>query len=79
MKFNAQEREALLALKGVGATVVRRFEEIGIYSFAELKNYQAEDIAEMVASMLNTTCWKNSPQARGAINAAIQLAAERSS
>jgi predicted flap endonuclease-1-like 5' DNA nuclease len=78
MKFNAHERAALLELKGVGATVIQRFEEIGIYSFAELKKYQAEDIAEMVASMLNTTCWKNSPQARNAINAAIQLAAKTS-
>ena len=72
--FTAQETQALLKLKGVGPTVVKRLEEIGIHSFSELKRYQAEDIADMVASMLNTTCWKNSPQAKNAISAAINLA-----
>jgi predicted RecB family nuclease len=74
MSFSKEEKDALLQLKGVGPTVVRRFEEIGINSLDELKQYQAEDIAEMVAEMLNTTCWKNSPQAKNAISAAIDLA-----
>lgn len=74
MKFNDEEKSALLKVKGVGPTVVKRFEEIGISSFEELKKYKAEDIAEMVASMLNTTCWKNSPQAKSAITAAIERA-----
>lgn len=74
MGFSKEEKSALLELKGVGPTVVKRFEEIGINSFQELKEYQAEDIAEMVASMLNTTCWKNSPQAKSAISAAIERA-----
>ncbi|WP_096087660.1 hypothetical protein [Agaribacterium haliotis] len=74
MKFNDEEKSALLEVKGVGPTVVKRFEEIGISSFKELKKYKAEDIAEMVASMLNTTCWKNSPQAMRAISAAIERA-----
>ena len=74
MNFSKEEKEALLEVKGVGPTVVKRFEEIGISSFQEPKKYQADDIAEMVASMLNTTCWKNSPQAKSAINAAIEQA-----
>jgi len=74
MPFRKEEKEALAELKGVGPTVIKRFEEIGIHSLDELKEYNAEDIAEMVASMLNTTCWKNSPQAKSAINAAINLA-----
>ena len=74
MGFSTEEKQALLAVKGVGPTVVRRFEEIGISSFQELERYQADDIAEMVASMLNTTCWKNSPQAKRAISAAIERA-----
>lgn len=76
MPFSQIEKEALIKLKGVGPTVVKRFEEIGIHSFKELKQYTAEDIADMVASMLNTTCWKNSPQAKAAITAAINLAKE---
>lgn len=74
MSFNKKEKEALLAVKGVGPTVIKRFEEIGINSFQELKQYSAEDIAERVASMLRTTCWKNSPQAKNAICAAIDRA-----
>ncbi len=74
MKFSEPEKEALLAVKGVGPTVVKRFEEIGISSLAELATYNAEDIAERVAQMLRTTCWKNSPQAKAAINAAIERA-----
>lgn len=74
MAFSASEKAALLAVKGVGPTVVKRFEEIGIDSLAELAGYEARDIAERVASMLNTSCWKNSPQALAAVNAAIACA-----
>lgn len=74
MGFTDQERQALLAVKGVGPTVVKRFEEIGISSLAQLAEHEVEDIANLVASMLRTTCWKNSPQARNAIAAAIELA-----
>jgi predicted flap endonuclease-1-like 5' DNA nuclease len=77
MGFSTKEKDALLALKGVGPTVVKRFEEIGICSFSELKQHNVEDIAEMVANMLHTTCWKNSPQAKQAIAAAIDLAKSR--
>ena len=76
MGFSSLEKEALLSVKGVGNTVVQRFEEIGIESLSELVTYKADDIAEMVASMLRTTCWKNSPQAKRAIEAAIQRAKE---
>lgn len=76
MKFSTPEREALLAVKGVGPTVIKRFEEAGISSLAELATYNADEIAEKVASMLRTTCWKNSPQAKAAIEAAIARAKE---
>lgn len=76
MAFSDSEREALLAVKGVGPTVLKRFEEIGIDTLSDLATYQADDIADMVASMLRTTCWKNSPQAKAAITAAIARAKE---
>lgn len=74
MGFTDQEKQALLTVKGVGPTVIKRFEEIGISSLAQLAEHEVEDIANLVASMLRTTCWKNSPQARNAITAAIELA-----
>ncbi|KJZ03596.1 helix-hairpin-helix domain-containing protein [Pseudoalteromonas piscicida] len=76
MVFSESEKNTLLALKGVGPTVIKRFEEIGICSFSELATYEVEEIAERVASMLRTTCWKNSPQAKAAIQAAITKAKE---
>lgn len=54
-------------------TVLKRFEEIGIGSLSDLATYQVDEMAEMVASMLRTTWWKNSPQAKAAIKAAIFL------
>ena len=74
MAFNELEKAALLEVKGVGATVVKRFEEIGINCFAELANYEAKEIVEMVASMLRNSCWKNSPQALLAVELAIKRA-----
>ncbi len=74
MVFSEQEKAALLGVKGVGPTVVKRFEEVGIDSFAELARYEPKEIAERVASMLRTTCWKNSPQALSAVKSAIERA-----
>lgn len=74
MAFSELEKQALLAVKGVGPTVVKRFEEVGIDSFDKLSTYDSRDIAEMVASMLRTTCWKNSPKALSAVDAAISRA-----
>ncbi|WP_374961137.1 helix-hairpin-helix domain-containing protein [Spongiibacter tropicus] len=76
MAFSHDEKRALLAVKGVGPTVITRFEDVGIDSFEELARYEATTIAERVASMLRTTCWKNSPQALSAVEAAIQCARE---
>lgn len=74
MPFTKQEKAALLEVSGVGPTVIRRFEEIGIESFEALKTHTPIEIAECVASMLRTTCWRNSPQAKAAIGAAIARA-----
>ena len=78
MSFILEERYALLELKGVGPVVIQRFEEIGISSLEELSQYTAADIADRVADMLGSSCWKNSIQSKGAIQAAIDLA-QRSS
>lgn len=74
MAFSEAEKSALLEVKGVGPTVVKRFEEIGVDSFIKLSSHDAKGIAEMVASMLKTTCWKNSPKALSAVEAAISRA-----
>ena len=73
MHFISEEERAPLAVKGVGPVVIRRFEGTGIYALKELSKYEAENIAEMVANMLSSICWKNSPQSLKAINSAIEL------
>lgn len=74
MSFSQEHRDLLLSVKGVGPTVIKRFEEIGIHSLEQLSQSNANHIAELVASMLNTTCWKNSPKALAAVQAAIDRA-----
>jgi len=73
-RFNDEERAVLLAVKGVGATVVARLEELGFSSLAQLAQAHAEDIQAQASAMLGSSCWRNSPQARAAINGAIGAA-----
>ncbi|MCL7713389.1 helix-hairpin-helix domain-containing protein [Stenotrophomonas mori] len=72
--FSAQERAVLLAVKGVGATVVARLEQLGFGSLQQLAGAEPGDILAQAAAMLGSTCWRNSPQARAAIEGAVQAA-----
>ena len=76
-RFPADEREALLALKGVGPTVVQRLEQMGIASLRQLAAAEASGIVASAAGLTGASCWKNSPQARAAIQVAIHLARSR--
>ncbi|MBA1195804.1 helix-hairpin-helix domain-containing protein [Pseudomonas plecoglossicida] len=73
MPFSADERAALLALKGVGPTVISRLEQMGIESLQMLGDSSVDDILAQASAALGSTCWKNSPQARAAISAAVAL------
>ena len=74
MPFTTEERARMLALKGVGNTVINRLEQIGFSSLVQLQDMEAGAITLQVAQSMNSTCWQNSPQARGAIQAIIDLA-----
>jgi predicted RecB family nuclease len=74
MPFSASEKQAMLKLKGVGATVIQRLEQIGFNSLAELQTADAESITKQIADMMGSTCWHNSPQARASIQAVVNLA-----
>lgn len=78
MPFPPSERKALLAVKGVGSTVVTRLEQMGYESLAHLAKANALDIVAKASAIVGSTCWKNSPQARAAIQGAIALAQSRS-
>ncbi|HGI5917858.1 TPA: helix-hairpin-helix domain-containing protein [Yersinia enterocolitica] len=74
MGFTDNERSALLAVKGVGPTVVTRLEQLGFTSLVQLGQADMNEIVSSAAAMVGSICWKNSPQARSAIQAAIDLA-----
>ena len=74
MPFSQLEREALLSVKGVGPTVIQRLEQIGFNSLQQLAIADATEIVTSAAGLVGSTCWKNSPQAKAAIQAVIQLA-----
>jgi hypothetical protein len=74
MPFSTSERCQLLAVKGVGSTVVSRLEQMGFESLQHLAKANALDILTQGAKLTGSSCWKNSPQARAAINAAIEAA-----
>jgi predicted RecB family nuclease len=74
MPFNQNERATLLKVKGVGPTVIKRLEEMGITTLDQLSTADTSSIVAQAAAMLGASCWKNSPQARAAIDAAIACA-----
>jgi predicted flap endonuclease-1-like 5' DNA nuclease len=74
MPFSANERTALLALKGVGNTIITRLEQMGFESLKQLASANSQEVLAIGAQITHSSCWKNSPQARSAIESAIQLA-----
>ena len=74
MPFPPSERKALLALKGIGPTVITRLEQMGYESLSSLAKANSLDILAKGAQMTGSSCWKNSPQARAAIETAISFA-----
>ncbi|HHQ4643692.1 TPA: helix-hairpin-helix domain-containing protein [Aeromonas veronii] len=73
-RFGPTERAMLLGVKGVGPTVIGRLEQLGYHTLAGLAEADTTHIVQRVASMLGSTCWQNSPQARSAIDGGIALA-----
>ena len=67
----------MMALKGVGATVVGRLEQIGFSSFTQLAEEDAAVVTKQISRMMGSTCWHNSPQARASIQAIIDLARQQ--
>ena len=76
-QFNEDERAVLLAVKGVGTTVVARLEQLGFHSLQQLAKAETGDVVSQASAMLGSSCWRNSPQARAAISGAIVAAQSR--
>lgn len=74
MRFSETEKATLLAVKGVGPKVIERLEQMGFASFDQLADADAKDILAQGAALTGSSCWKNSPQARAVVQAAIGAA-----
>jgi hypothetical protein len=74
MSFKKEEKIELLKLKYVGETVIKRFEQIGIDSLEKLSRSSVDEITDIVSDILGSSCWKNSPQAKKAVQNAIDFA-----
>lgn len=77
--FSTADKQAMLALKGVGATGIGRLEQIGFNALNQLADEDPAVITLRIAQMMGSTCWHNSPQARQAITSIIALARARQS
>lgn len=77
MPFTDEETKSLLAVKGIGKTVLQRLQQMGLDDVATLAAADLEDILEQGAKLTGSTCWKNSPQAKAAVSAAIEWAKQR--
>ncbi|HMM75680.1 MAG TPA: helix-hairpin-helix domain-containing protein [Gammaproteobacteria bacterium] len=73
-RFADEERAVLLAVKGVGPTVLARFEQRGIASLAALAESEVDALLRSISAQLGSSCWRNSPQARRAVAAAVTAA-----
>ncbi|ANH72203.1 MULTISPECIES: hypothetical protein [Ralstonia] len=74
VSFPTDQRTAMLALKGVGPTVIARLEQMGFSQLEQLRDASVDEIVRGGAALTGSTCWRNSPQARNAIGAVVALA-----
>lgn len=74
MGVSDADKQCLLAVKGVGPTVISRLEQMGFSTLAQLSEASYEDILIAGAALTGSSCWKNSPQAKKAVEGAIAAA-----
>ena len=78
MPLSEEEKRSLLSQKGIGATILKRLEEMGLDDVKVLAATNPDFILQRGAEITGSTCWRNSPQARKAIETAVNWAKERS-
>ncbi|SQH12529.1 Pathogenicity locus [Providencia heimbachae] len=78
MAFSESEKQLLLSVKGVGPMVISRLEQMGFSSLAQLSEASYDEILISGAALTGSSCWKNSPQAKKAVEGAIAAAKQAS-
>ena len=74
MPFSEEEKRSLLSEKGIGATILKRLTEMGLDDAKILAVTSPDFILQRGAEITGSTCWRNSPQARKAIETAVNWA-----
>ncbi len=74
MSFTQKEKELLLDVPYVWNIVIQRLEEVWYDSCEKLTSISLDSLLELLASHLNASCYKNSPQARKSIQWVIECA-----
>lgn len=74
--FSAEDKAALQSLKGVGPTVIKRLEELGYHKLSQLAEVEPSELANRISQRIGATCWRNSPQAKSALEAIVAVARE---
>ena len=74
MPFSEDEKRSLLSQKGIGATILKRLEEMGLDDVKILAVTSPDFILQRGVEITGSTCWRNSPQARHAIETAVNWA-----
>ena len=74
MPLSEEEKRSLLSQKGIGATILKRVEEMGLDDVKILAVTSPDFILQRGAEITGSTCWRNSPQARKAIETAVNWA-----
>lgn len=77
MPFSPSEQQSLLAQKGIGATILTRLQQMGLDDVAKLAAADVDDMLAQGASLSGSTCWRNSPQARAAMQTAVAWAQQQ--
>lgn len=58
----------------MGKTIINRLQEMGLGDVEKLANADLEQVLEQGSALSGSTCWKNSSQAKQAIQNAIAWA-----
>lgn len=74
MSFSDKQQKGLLAQKWVGKTIISRLQEMELDDVEKLANANLEKVLEQGSVLSGSTCWKNSSQAKQAIQNAIAWA-----
>ena len=58
MPFTDEEIQSLLAVKGIGKTILQRLQQMGLDDIVTLAAVDLDDILEQGAQLTDSTCWK---------------------